>query len=312
MFRGIQECHVNSTSALSLLARVLSVACEAGLLVRLTTEAICDSDQFQSVGLRPLNQPRREILYGRRVRLMHEGNMAVSAGSRLLERLFALVRRPTIPVLRVDIVCYRGVSERGKSGKDLATGVKVGGSHVGRLDADEVGEGLVEALHLLGDLIGTPLTHALGVRPCQESVELVQIFDKNKSIPCVRGDLVAGSVSLLDLGRVVVDAAVKRAGPEEGCFGPGRIENIDQLRSEVVWAVIVGESENTGSVALCDDGAALATEEVDGRGKGSGGAGQNTGQNSSGANHFDEFSTRNFKSAAGNVSKIYTRKVGKL
>lgn len=138
------------------LARVLSVASEASLLIRLSTKTISNSNQLQTGALGPLNDPRSQLLYSRRIRFVHEGNVAVAAGASVLEERLALGGGDAVPVLGVNVHGHGGVAERSHCREELTAGVEVWWADVGWLDADEVGEGLVEACHLLGDLIGAP------------------------------------------------------------------------------------------------------------------------------------------------------------
>lgn len=176
---------------------------------------------------------------------MHEGNVTVSTSTSLLELLQTLLGRLAIPVARVDVVGDDLVSQLLHGGQDIAAGSEVGRSHVGGLLADDVDEGLLHLLHLLLQPVGAETTEVLGVSPG------------------VTGDLVARVVGLLDGGLLVVDAAVERAGQEEGGLGTGVVEDVDELAGVLSRAVIVGESKDTGPGALADDNTSgLAVEEL--------------------------------------------------
>lgn len=54
---------------------------------------------------------------------------------------------------------------------------------------------------------------------------------------------------------VVVDAAVKSAGPEEGGLGASSVEQVNELRGVLVRTVVVSESEDAGPGALAYDNA---------------------------------------------------------
>lgn len=68
---------------------------------------------------------------------------------------------------------------------------------------------------------------------------------------------------------LVVDASVQSSRPEEGGLGAGLVENVDQLGSVLVRAVVVGESEHARLSALGDDNARAgsAGHELDGVGR---------------------------------------------
>lgn len=176
---------------------------------------------------------------------MHEGNVTVSTSTSLLELLQTLLGRLAIPVTRIDIVGDDLVSELLHGGQHVPAGGEVGRAHVGWLLADDVDEGLLHLLHLLLQPVGAETAEVLGVSPG------------------VTGDLVAGVVGLLDGGLLIVDAAVECAGQEEGGLGTGVVEDVDELAGVLSRAVIVGESEDTGSGALADDNTSgLAVEEL--------------------------------------------------
>ena len=86
--------------------------------------------------------------------------MAVPAGPGLLELLLALLRRAVIPVARVDVVVDDLVVERLHRREELPPGVEIRGTHVGRLDAYQVDEGLLDLLHLGADLGGAHAAHS--------------------------------------------------------------------------------------------------------------------------------------------------------
>lgn len=206
---------------------------------------LTNCDELQVVLLSPVDQGRSESLHRAGVGLVHEGNVTVSTSTSLLELLQTLLGRLAIPVARVNIISDDLVSELLHGGQDIAAGSEVWRSHVGGLLADDVDEGLLHLLHLLLQPVGAETAEVLGVSPG------------------VTGDLVARVVGLLDGGLLVVDAAVERAGQEEGGLGTGVVEDVDELAGVLSRAVIVGESKDTGSGALADDNTSgLAVEEL--------------------------------------------------
>jgi hypothetical protein len=210
------------------------------LLAKLT-----NSDELEVVLLGPVDQRRSESLHRAGVGLVHEGNVAVSTSTSLLELLQALLGRLTIPVTRVDIVGDDLVSELLHGGQHVTAGGEVRRSHVGGLLANDVDQGLFHLLHLLLQLVGA------------ETSEILRVS------PGVTGDLVTRVVGLLDGSLLVVDAAIKGAGQEEGGLGTSVVEDIDELAGVLSRAVIVSESKDTGSVALADNNTScLAVEEL--------------------------------------------------
>ena len=121
--------------------------------------------------------------------LMHQSNMSIPSRTRLLELLLALLRRLAVPVLGVDGVGNHTVAQVAHRGQHVSARGEVRGPHVGWLDADDVDEGLLEARHLARYVVGGQRAKVLWVRPC------------------VRADLVAGLVGVLECALLVVDAA---------------------------------------------------------------------------------------------------------
>lgn len=185
---------------------------------------------------------------------MHERDVSVAAGAGGRELGLALRRGLVIPVAAVDVIRDDLVAERSHGREYGAAGGQVGRAHVGGLLADDVDHGLLELLHLGGELRGAQTAEVGGVRPG------------------VRGDLVAGVEGLLDGGLLVVDAAVQRARHEEGGLGAAVVEDIDQLGGVLVRAIVVGEGEDARLGALLDYDASAggALDQVEGRLDGNG------------------------------------------
>lgn len=99
-------------------------------------------------------------------------------------------------------------------------------------------------------------------------------------LPSVGRDLVARGIGLLDSSGLVVDAAVEGTSPEERCLCTSSVENVNQLGSVLIRAIIVRESDDSRSVALGDDTTALTTKDVERRGQGGCCSGQETCDNS--------------------------------
>lgn len=115
--------------------------------------------------------------------------MAIATGTSLLEYLLALLGRLAVPVTRVDVVGDDAVAQVLHRGEHVAAGGEVRGAHVGGLYADDVDEGLLEASHLRCEVVGGEGTEVRRVRPC------------------VRCDLVAGFVGVLEGALLIVDAS---------------------------------------------------------------------------------------------------------
>ena len=62
-------------------------------------------------------------------------------------------------------------------------------------------------------------------------------------------------IGLLDSRRLTVDTPIQGTRPEKGRLRSALIEDIDQLAGVLIWAIIVGESNDTGLGALSDDDA---------------------------------------------------------
>jgi len=153
------------------------------------TKALSNSNHLQPIVLRPVNQPRGKRVNRTGISLVHERNVAVATGARLLKHLLALLGRLAIPVTGVDVVGDDAVAEGLHRGEHVATGGEVRRAHVGGLYADDVDEGLLEARHLRRQVVGGEGTEVRGVRPG------------------VGRDLVAGLVRVLEGALLVVDAA---------------------------------------------------------------------------------------------------------
>lgn len=113
---------------------------------------LTDGDNLQIVGLRPVDQPRGELISSRRIRLVHQRDVAVAAGAGRRELGLALGGRLTIPVTRVDVVGDDVVAEGLHHGGDAATGLEVRGPHVPGLPAEDVDVRLLQLGHLGGEL----------------------------------------------------------------------------------------------------------------------------------------------------------------
>lgn len=85
--------------------------CAAGI-----AQALSNGDKAQVVALGPVDQPRSQLLDGGGVGLVHEGNVAVTAGTGLLEALLAGLHRLSVPVTRVDVVGDDLVAQVAQSG----------------------------------------------------------------------------------------------------------------------------------------------------------------------------------------------------
>lgn len=115
--------------------------------------------------------------------------MAITLRTSLLEPLLALLRALVVPVAGIDVVGDDAVAQVLHHGEHVAAGGEVGRAHVGGLDADDVYEGLLEALHLVVEVVGRHGAEVLRVRP---------------RVGC---DLVAGFEGVLEGRPLVVDAA---------------------------------------------------------------------------------------------------------
>lgn len=115
--------------------------------------------------LRPVDQPRSKRLNRAGVRLMHQRNMSIAACTGLLELLLTLLGGLAVPIARVNVVSDDLVSERLHSGQHVSTRGKVWRTHVRGLLADDVHHGLLEALHLLREVIGAQTAKVRGVSP---------------------------------------------------------------------------------------------------------------------------------------------------
>lgn len=113
---------------------------------------LTDGDDLQIVGLRPVDQPGGELIRRRRVRLVHQRDVAVPAGASCCEFGLALGGRLAIPVAGVDVVGDDVVAEGLHHGRDAAAGLEVRGAHVPGLPAEDVDKGLLELGHLGGEL----------------------------------------------------------------------------------------------------------------------------------------------------------------
>jgi hypothetical protein len=171
------------------LASRLAVRCTALVSSRRVAKALSNSNHLQAIVLGPVDQPRRERVDGRSISLVHEGNMAVATGTSLLELLLALLGRLTVPVLGVDVVGDDAVAQVLHRGEYVAAGGEVGRAHVSWLDADDVDERLLQTRHLGCEVVGGEGAEVRGVGPC------------------VRCDLVAGLVGVLEGALLVVNAA---------------------------------------------------------------------------------------------------------
>lgn len=208
---------------------------------------LTNSDKLEVILLSPVDQPGGESLHRAGVCLVHERNVAVSAGTSLLELLLALLSSLSVPVARVNIIGDDLVSELLHGGQDVSAGGEVRRTHVGGLLADDVDHGLLQKLHLLLQLVGAETAEVGGMGPG------------------VTGDLVAGVVGLLDGSGTVVDAAIELSGPEEGGLGTSVVEDVDELASVLARTVVVGKSNDTGAAALADDyTSSLAVEDLNG------------------------------------------------
>jgi hypothetical protein len=150
---------------------------------------LTDSHHLQVVILSPVNKPRRKRINRARIGLVHQRDMPIAAGARLRKLLLALLRALVIPVAAVDVVGYDAVAQRLHGREYIAARCEVGWAHVRWLYTDDVDEGLLEARHLCGEVIGGKGAKVGGVAPG------------------VRGDLVAGFICVEDGGLLVVDAA---------------------------------------------------------------------------------------------------------
>lgn len=65
---------------------------------------LTDGDNLQIVGLRPVDQPRGELIGSRRIGLVHQRNVAVASCASRGELGLALSGRLTVPVAGVDVV----------------------------------------------------------------------------------------------------------------------------------------------------------------------------------------------------------------
>jgi hypothetical protein len=114
--------------------------------------------------------------------------MSVAASPCSLELRLALRRGLAVPVLSVDVVGNNAIPEGLHRREHAAGGLEVGRAHVGGLHADDVDEGGFELSHLCGEGGGG---------------EGADVWVG----PGVGGNLVAGFVSVLEGGFLVVDAA---------------------------------------------------------------------------------------------------------
>ncbi|KAK3903214.1 hypothetical protein C8A05DRAFT_43509 [Staphylotrichum tortipilum] len=113
--------------------------------------AIAVINQLQLVLLGPVNQPRRQLMHGAVVRLVHERDVAVAGRAGRNEVGLALGGRLAVPVLRVDVVVDHLVAHRLEDGQGLARGVEVGRADVGGLLADDVDQRVFELRDLGAD-----------------------------------------------------------------------------------------------------------------------------------------------------------------
>lgn len=148
------------------------------------------------------------------------------------ELLLRCRRRKSIPVLGIHAIGDDPVAKVSHGSGDVSTGFEIGGTHVGGLDTDDVDECGFELLHFGGELGYAHRVQGLWV------------------CPGVRGDLVASSVCGFDGGSAVVDAAVEGAGEEEGCFGPGGVESLDEFLGVLAWTVVESQSKDAWLAAL--------------------------------------------------------------
>lgn len=159
---------------------------------------LTDGDNLQIVSLRPVDEPRSELVSRRGVRLVHQGDVSVPAGPSLSELCLALGGRLSIPVTGVDIVRYNVVAEGPHHGGDATTGLKVRWAHVPGLLAEDVDVGLLQLGHLRRQLRRGHRAH-VAVRPG------------------VRCHLVAAFVGGLDRCRLVVDASCLERSEKHTC-----------------------------------------------------------------------------------------------
>lgn len=149
------------------LARTLAIASQPRLRVRARRipQALGHRHQLQAIRPRPVNQPRRQLAHGARVRLVHQRDVPVARRAGALEELLARRRRVAVPVARVDVVGDDLVPERRQRREHVAARREVRRAHVGRLDAEDVDGGLLELLHLLGELVGAQGAEVLRMGP---------------------------------------------------------------------------------------------------------------------------------------------------
>lgn len=159
---------------------------------------LTDSDNIQIVGLRPVDQPRGEVICCRRIRLVHQRDMAVPAGAGLLKLSLALGSRLPVPVASIDVVGDDVVAEGSHHGGYATTGLEVRRAHVPGLPAEDVDVRLLQLGHLRSEL---GRRHRADVAMC----------------PGVRGDLVSAFVGGLDCRSLVVDASCFKRSERYTC-----------------------------------------------------------------------------------------------
>ena len=114
---------------------------------------LTNSNELEVVVLGPVDQPRGELVHCGVVRLVHEGDVAVPAGTGGHEGGFAPVGGSSVPILRINIVGDDLVAHGLEDRERLARRVKVRRPNVRRLLADEVDERILD----LGDLGADPV-----------------------------------------------------------------------------------------------------------------------------------------------------------
>lgn len=90
---------------------------------------------------------------GKKLTLVHEGNVSVATSTRLLELLLALLGGLAIPVFTVNIRRDDAIAQVAHGWQHIATRSEVRGSHVCGLDANDVDEGLLKTCHLAGQVV---------------------------------------------------------------------------------------------------------------------------------------------------------------
>lgn len=184
----LKELSSHCKSTPSSLTATLTVPGSRRICTTRIAQALGDCYHLQVVLLGPADQPRCQRLDGALVRLMHKRNVAVAARACLLELLLALLRRLAVPVFGVDIVGDDAVAELLHGREDRAARLEVRGTHIGRLDTDDVDER------------GFQLGH-LGRQGRRREGSDVWVR------PGMRGDLMARFVGVLKGRLLVVDAA---------------------------------------------------------------------------------------------------------